>query len=44
MSAFRDASCEDESGNSAVMLGRVGKHIGAKEHTGKQKKGEKYNV
>lgn len=38
MSAFWDASCEDESGNSAVMLGRVGKHRGSKEHTEKQKK------
>ena len=28
MSAFPDARCEDESGNSAVLLGRVGKHTG----------------
>lgn len=44
MSAFPDARCEDESGNSAVLLGRVGKHTGTdgkKEERAKKKKRER---
>lgn len=37
MSAFRDSRCEDESGNLAVILRRVEKHIGTKEQGSEQK-------
>lgn len=41
MSASWDARCEDESGNSAGMLWRVGKHRGINEQTGNWAKREK---
>lgn len=41
MSAFPDAWCKDESGNSAVVLGRVGKHTGTDRQTEERAKKKK---